>query len=180
MSQALQIIDELEVALKSNSTERHHSILKNVTDLFLAGHDRITEEVSSVFDDIIVRLVDHVERRARVELSWDLAPIANAPCNVIRRLASDDDITVAGPVLAQSPRLTDQNLVEIAESKGQSHLSKIAERKQLSPVVTDVLVDRGDRESSPRSRSIPARACPGPACRCWPCAPAATTNSPRR
>jgi uncharacterized protein (DUF2336 family) len=146
MSQALQIIDELEYALKSNSTERHLSILKSVTDLFLAGRDRITEEVSSVFDDVIVRLVDHVESRARVELSWGLAPIANAPFNVIRRLASDDDITVAGPVLTQSPRLTDQNLVEIAASKGQPHLSKIAERVQLSPVVTDVLVDRGDRE----------------------------------
>jgi uncharacterized protein (DUF2336 family) len=146
MSQALQIIDELEYALKTNSTERHLSILKSVTDLFLAGRDRITEEVSSIFDDVIVRLVDHVESRARVELSWDVAPIANAPPNVIRRLASDDDITVAGPVLAQSPRLTDQNLVEIAESKGQSHLSKIAERTQLSAVVTDVLVDRGDRE----------------------------------
>ena len=82
----------------------------------------------------------------RVELSWDIAPLPNAPSKVIRRLAADDDIGVAGPVLAQSPRLTDQNLVEIAESKGQMHLSKIAERKQLSPVVTDVLVDRGDRE----------------------------------
>jgi hypothetical protein len=146
MSQALQIIDELEIALKSNSTERHLSILKSVTGLFLAGHDRMTEEVSAVFDDVIIRLIDHVESRARVELSWNVAPIANAPSNVIRRLARDDDITVAGPVLAQSPRLTDQNLVEIAESKGQSHLSMIAERRQLSPVVTDVLVDRGDRE----------------------------------
>jgi len=146
MSQALQIIDELEVALKSNSTERHLSILKSVTGLFLAGRDRITEEISSVFDEVIVRLVDHVESRARVELSRDVAPIANAPSNVIRRLAGDDDISVAGPVLAQSPRLTDENLVEIAESKGQSYLSKIAERGQLSPVVTDVLVDRGDRE----------------------------------
>ncbi len=146
MSQALQIIDELEVALKDNSTERHLSILKSVTSLFLAGHDRITEEVSSVFDGVMVRLIDHVESRARYELSRAVAPIANAPHNVIQRLASDDDITVAGPVLAQSPRLTDQNLIEIAESKGQMHLSKIAERAQLSPVVTDVLVDRGDQE----------------------------------
>ena len=152
MSQALQIIDELEVALKSNSTERHHAILKSVTGLFLAGCDRMTEEITSLFDDVIVRLVDHVESRARVELSRDVAPIANAPHNVIHRLAADDDITVAGPVLAQSPRLTDQNLVEIAESKGQSHLSKIAERRQLSPVVTDVLVDRGDREDKDQAR----------------------------
>jgi uncharacterized protein (DUF2336 family) len=146
MSQALQIIDALEVALKTTSADRHNAILKSVTGLFMAGHDRITDEVTSVFDDVIVRLVDHVESRARVELSMNLAPIANAPDHVIKRLAADDDITVAGPVLAQSPKLTDQNLVEIAESKGQSHLSKIAERKSLSPAVTDVLVDRGNAE----------------------------------
>ena len=146
MSQVLQIIDELEFALKSNSIERHNSLLKKVTALFLGSRDRITEEISSVFDDVILRLVEHVERRARAELSWDLAPIAYAPLNVIRRLASDDDITIAGPVLAQSPRLTDQNLVEVAKTKSQSHLSKVAERVQLSPVVTDVLVDRGDQK----------------------------------
>jgi uncharacterized protein (DUF2336 family) len=146
LSQALQIIGELEVALKSNSTQRHLAILKSVTSLFLAGHDRITEEVSAVFDGVMVRLIEHVECRARIELSREVAPIANAPGQVVQRLASDDDIAVAGPVLAQSPRLTDENLVAIAESKGQSHLSKIAERMALSPVVTDVLVDRGDHE----------------------------------
>ena len=66
MSHALQIIDELEVALKTNSSERHLSILKSVTGLFLAGHDRITEEVSSVFDGVMVRLIEHVESRARM------------------------------------------------------------------------------------------------------------------
>jgi len=144
MSQALQIIDELEVALKSNSTERHHAILKNVTSLFLAGCNQMTEDIAAVFDDIIVRLVEYVENRARIELSGDLATIANAPVGVIRRLAHDDDIAVAGPVLAHSPRLTDQTLVEIAKSKSQSHLGKIAERVSLSSVVTDVLVDHGN------------------------------------
>lgn len=146
MSQSLQIIDELELALNSNSIEQHNSILKKVTALFLGSRDSITEEISSVFDDVILRLVDHVERRARAELSWDLAPVAYAPLNVVRRLASDDDIAIAGPVLARSPRLTDQNLVEVARTKGQSHLSKVAERAQLSQAVTDVLIDRGNQQ----------------------------------
>ena len=55
MSQALQVIDELEVALKGHSTERHHVILKNVTELFLAGCDRMSEDVSALFDDVIGR-----------------------------------------------------------------------------------------------------------------------------
>ena len=145
MSQALQIIDELEFALKNNSGAQQ-TILKKITTLFLGSQGKITDDALSVFDEVICRLVDHVERRARAELSWDLASIAYAPINVVRRLASDDDISIAGPVLAQSPRLTDQNLVELARTKNQSHLSKLAERVQLSQTVTDVLIDRGDQK----------------------------------
>ena len=107
MLQVLQIIDELEAALKSSSTERHHRIRKHVTVLFLAGSGRMAEGIIAVFDEVIGRLVDHVESRVRVELSGELAPLANAPHDVIQRLASDDDINVAGPVLAQSSRVTD-------------------------------------------------------------------------
>jgi uncharacterized protein (DUF2336 family) len=146
MSSALQIIDELETVLKTSSTEKHLSILRKITDLFLAGRNNISEEAISVFDDVVVKLADHVERRALIELGGQLAPIANAPPNTIRSLASNEDIAVAGPVLAQSPCLTDQDLVTIAGSKSQSHLGKIAERAQISPVVTDILVGRGDRE----------------------------------
>ena len=58
MSQSLQIIDELELALNSNSIEQHNSILKKVTALFLGSRDSITEEISSVFDDVILDLKD--------------------------------------------------------------------------------------------------------------------------
>jgi uncharacterized protein (DUF2336 family) len=146
MAQAASVFHELETALKSSSTEKHIDILRRVTDLFLSSHEHVTKEVTGLFDDIMIKLVDHIENRAIVELSSQLAPIKNAPPNVLKRLAGDDKIEVAGPVLSRSPGLTDQHLVEIAESKGQPHLSKIAERPQLSPKVTDVLVDRGDRE----------------------------------
>jgi uncharacterized protein (DUF2336 family) len=146
MYTASPVIAELEQTLKSGSIEKHIEILRRVTDLFMAGRDKITEEIASVFDDVIIKLADHVEDRALVELSAKFAPLANAPPRLVRRLASDDNIKVAGPALAQSSRLTDSDLVTIAESKGQSHLGKIAERTQLSPVVTDVLVDRGDHE----------------------------------
>lgn len=146
MSQALEIIDEIEFALDGNSIEHLNSKLKKATELSLGNRRGITEESLAAFDGLIDRLVDYVERRARAELSWDLTPFSNAPLNVINRLASDDDINIAGPVLALSPRLTDRSLVEVAKTKGQPHLSKVAERVQLSPAVTDILVDRGDKK----------------------------------
>ena len=47
----------------------------------------------------------------------------------MRQLAHDDDIAVAGPVLTQSPRLQETELVELAKTKGQAHLAVIAGRE---------------------------------------------------
>src|SRR5262249_60511285 len=62
----------------------------------------------------------------------------------IHSLARHDEIAVAGPVLAQSSQLTDNDLVEIAGSKSQDHLGAISERKRLATAVTDILIQRGD------------------------------------
>ena len=70
----------------------------------------------------------------------------NAPIEIVHRIANDDSIAVAQPVLSRSMRLTSGDLVEIAKSKSQQHLLAIAGRQHLSSVVTDVLVDRGDRD----------------------------------
>jgi uncharacterized protein (DUF2336 family) len=63
---------------------------------------------------------------------------------VIRLLAFDDDIEVARPVLKDSQRLQEADLVANAHTKSQLHLAAISERKSLSEAVTDVLVTRGD------------------------------------
>jgi uncharacterized protein (DUF2336 family) len=61
-------------------------------------------------------------------------------------LAFDDDIEVARAVLIQSQRLGERELVANAADKSQLHLAAIAQRKSLSEAVTDVLVERGDRD----------------------------------
>src|ERR1700716_2122981 len=143
---AASVIDELESALASGSAERRVAMLKRVTDLFLSGASAFTQDQTSVFDHVMNRLVDHIETRTLAEVSARLSAVANAPAGVIRRLAYDDEISVSGPILAQSEQLTDEELVEIARSKSQEHLAKIAIRPHLTERVTDVLVDRGDIE----------------------------------
>jgi uncharacterized protein (DUF2336 family) len=94
----------------------------------------------------MVRLISTIEAKARAKLAHRLAPIANAPSNVIHMLAFDDDIDVAQPVLKQSQRLADPALVANAHTKSQRHLFAISQRRSLSEAVTDVLVERGDGE----------------------------------
>jgi Uncharacterised protein conserved in bacteria (DUF2336) len=57
----------------------------------------------------------------------------------------DDEIAVAGTVLANSSRITTSTLVEIAKTKSQDHLLAISGRTNLPEAVTDVIVDRGER-----------------------------------
>ncbi len=146
MIRTLPLIDELEAALASGTNTRRIEMLTRVTDLFVGGAPRYSEEQVGVFDDVMVRLVTAIEAKARAKLALRLAPIANAPINVMHLLAFDDDIEVARPVLSQSERLDDRALLANAASKSQQHLAAIAQRKSLSETVTDVLVERGDRD----------------------------------
>jgi len=140
------LINELEDAISCGSVDRRLDTLRRVCDLFETGASMYSDEQVELFDDVIGRLADSIEARARIELSNRLAPIANAPLKVVKNLAADDMIEVAGPMLAQCARLDDEDLIGSARGKGQGHLLAISQRASLSEAVTDVLVTRGDRE----------------------------------
>jgi uncharacterized protein (DUF2336 family) len=146
MNGTLSLLDELETTLASGSSSRGIAILTSVTDLFINGAPHFSEDQIGVFDDVMARLMVKIEAKARAKLAQRLAPIANAPCNVIHLLASDDDIEVARPVLARSERLGEHTLVATANSKSQQHLYAITQRDALTEAVTDILVERGDRD----------------------------------
>jgi uncharacterized protein (DUF2336 family) len=140
------IIAELEDAVKSGSSEKRVDTLRQVTNLFLNDGERLSEDQVKVFDNVLCLLIARVESRARAELSTRLAPIDYAPFEVIQHLARDEEIAVAGSVLAKSSRLRTSDLVEIASTRGQDHLLAISGRSNLPEAVTDVIVDRGERK----------------------------------
>jgi uncharacterized protein (DUF2336 family) len=146
MSAQQSLIVELEDAIKNGSSEKRVETLRRVTDLFLNDADRLNEAQIGLFDDVLCHLIKRIETKALIELSGHLAPVDNSPIEVIRQLARNDEIAVAGPVLTQSARLTTGDLVEIAATKSQQHLHAISGRSEIDEVVTDVLLGRGDRQ----------------------------------
>jgi uncharacterized protein (DUF2336 family) len=150
MLPAVSIINEVESALHNASDAKRVDVLRRVTDLFVGDAPSITPDQTALFDSVIGQLVRHVESRALTELSGRLAPIANAPLDTVRFLARHDDIEISGPILASSESLTDDDLIEIANTKSHGHLVKISSRSHLKERVTDVLVDRGDSEVANR------------------------------
>jgi uncharacterized protein (DUF2336 family) len=146
MSAAASLIPELEDVIQHGTRQKRAEMLQRITTLFIHGASRYSDEQVDLFDDVFGLLIAEIESKARAVLAGHLAPLEKAPPNVLRTLAHDDDITVAGPVLKLAKRLQEADLVDLAETKSQEHLQAISERRGLGEAVTDVLVRRGDRE----------------------------------
>jgi uncharacterized protein (DUF2336 family) len=150
MGATLSLIPELEEVVQHGSRERRVETLQRITALFLDGASRYNEEHVDLFDAVFGLLIAEIETKARAELSNCLAPVSNAPVKVLRTLANDDDIAVAGPVLKLAPGLAEADLIDVARTKGQAHLHAISARRALGEAVTDVLVRRGNRDVARR------------------------------
>src|SRR5713226_3788820 len=144
MNDAKTFLLDLDNAVSRGTTESCLHAVRHATDLLIAG--RYSDDEISTFGEVIARLADEIEVAARAELATRLAHIDHAPINIIHKLAFDDSIDVAGPVLRESGRLDAKTLVATARTKSQSHLLAISKRKSLEDAVTDVLVTRGNRE----------------------------------
>jgi hypothetical protein len=138
------VLDELISPVATASAKHRLKVIDRITDLFAAGSRSYSYEQISLFDDVLRRLSADIEVKARAKLAQRLAGMGSAPPKLVRSLAFDDEIEVAGPVLVHSEQLSDDDLVENATIKSQDHLLAIAQRLKLSEAVTDVLVDRGD------------------------------------
>jgi uncharacterized protein (DUF2336 family) len=142
--QSESLLDELQTALSHGTVARRVETLRRVTDLFVGHAGDYSDEHTGLFDDVFHCLVEQIETSAKALLADRLAPIAAAPPKIIRTLALDEVIEVAGPVLSKSERLDEATLVEIARTQGQAHLKAISLRRVLSEALTDVLVSRGN------------------------------------
>ena len=140
-----QLIEELDLALASGAISQRADALRRITDLFMSASAAYSERQVALFDDVMVRLSTDMESSIRVALASRLAAIPTAPRNLMRLLAADPSIEVAGPVLKASLRLDDPTLVERAQTGSQAHLLAISQRASIAEAVTDVLVKRGDR-----------------------------------
>jgi uncharacterized protein (DUF2336 family) len=142
MNEVKSFLRDLDEAISRGTAESRTRALWHATDLLIAG--RYSDDEIRTFGEVIGRLADEIEVAARAQLSRRMARLKSAPINVIQKLACDDSIDVAGPVLRESERLDDDTLIVTAKTKGQPHLLAISERKSLGEAITDVLVTRGN------------------------------------
>jgi uncharacterized protein (DUF2336 family) len=144
MSDVKTFLMGLDEAIQRGTPESRLKALWHTTDLMITG--RYSEDEIWTFGEVIGRLADEIEVATRAQLSKQLARFDQAPVNIVHKLAFDDEIEVAGPMLQESERLEPYALIANACIKSQTHLLAISKRKSIDESVTDELVTRGNQE----------------------------------
>jgi uncharacterized protein (DUF2336 family) len=151
MDAAKVLIADLEKAIEKRSAGKRNQTAMRITGLFVAMAGRLNDEQVELFDNVLGGLIRKIDTQAAAKMSRDLAPIRNAPLDIVRHFARHDDVALAEPALTQSPRLTDAELIEIVTISSENasrmvHLVAVAARPRLGAGVTDVLLEHGDYE----------------------------------
>ncbi len=95
--------------------------------------------------DILEALARDQAIEVRRILAEELKDVATAPNTVINLLARDVELTVCGPILRNSPILSDEDLLEIIYGHSpDGALSAIAERANVGVTVVDAIAASND------------------------------------
>lgn len=137
-------LKDLDESVLRGSAESREKALWYATDMLMVGS--YAEDEIWTFGEVIGRLSDAIEVAARARLAESLASATRVPISVVKKLAFDDSIDVAGPILQRCEQLDAKTLIQNIRTRSQSHLLAISKRKSISSDVTDELVTRGDRE----------------------------------
>jgi uncharacterized protein (DUF2336 family) len=143
-SENKSFLRDLDEAVSRGTPESRARALWHTTDLMIAGS--FSDDEIWTFGEVVTRLAEEIEVAARAQLSERLARFDRAPVNIIHKLAFDDAIEVAGPVLRESKQLESYALVANVCTKSQAHMLSISKREKLEERVTDELVTRGNQE----------------------------------
>jgi len=146
MTVATSQVPGLDGIVRGADPKRQTEAARRIAELFFQDAATLRPKQVELLDEILIDLVPRAELVARAELAERLSLFDNAPRSLVRRLARESELLVAGPLLRRSPVLDEELLLEIAQAKGQGHLLAMSERPQLSPDLTDVMLRRGDRD----------------------------------
>lgn len=135
---------KLYALAKENKPEAKEELANVMADLL--SIELSFSEVELV-TDVLLNLVQQAEKDLRAAISERVATMNELPLRLALSFANDE-IEVANPILRFSQVLNDMDLIYIVKSQGASHWRSIAKRKEISPMMIDLLADTNDVETA--------------------------------
>ena len=123
------------------SIEARSKLLSSLSDLVFDRPRPTAEEVVALCSvaTLLLRVADD---NSRSHFATTIAPCEHVPRDMVFLLLQDD-VVVAGPVLRDSPVLTDEDLLGFIETVADDHLVFVAQRDSLGAKLVESLVSRG-------------------------------------
>jgi uncharacterized protein (DUF2336 family) len=145
MSETLQLGDA-EPAHDEPEPPKHRArlaLLKRLADVISLPLSRVNSFERSVTADLLVEILRDADFDERARIARRIATLAEIP-NCLVRLILRDDLDIAYPILLDSQALTDADLLDCARHATGAHRRLIAQRRGISEVVAEALVELGE------------------------------------
>ena len=109
----------------------------------------LTENESQQLADMTFQVLEILAEdqvpQIRTIIAEEIKHLHNVPKRLIKRLAEDAEITVAGPILEYSPLLTDEQILQIVTSGLRGGLLEaVARRKNIPGRISQAVVDQDE------------------------------------
>jgi uncharacterized protein (DUF2336 family) len=128
----------LKVLAENRAVIARSSLFERVSGLLFEGEGELKPEVRILIDEILVGLIAQVELQVRRKVSERVASLT-APPTALTKLLAGDEISVARPILEQSPILTEHDLRAIIDDGTMDHRHAIANRASLPASISTAL-----------------------------------------
>jgi len=130
---------------RDENEEVRTALAAKLADLAARGGPMESTRLRDMANEALMLLARDQAVRIRQILSEALQEVADAPADVIRRLAWDVESIVATPVLRYSPVLDDADLIEIILAKPSANaVSAVSGREGVSGDVSHAIVESKD------------------------------------
>jgi uncharacterized protein (DUF2336 family) len=139
-------IHEILALAQSRAPEDRERLMLALVDLCqnaASGGSVLEPAVQMLMNSIFMTLVADAEKRIRQTLSEHLATASWAPHALVNVLALDE-IEIARPIIAQSPVLDDQDLIQLLTLATIEHQIEVATRPALSESVVEAVLRQGE------------------------------------
>src|ERR1700692_1141885 len=111
------MMGELDELISGKDIGSRAEALRRVTDLFVSGTAKFSDDQIALFDEVMSQLAREIDVSARAAFGSRLASMPEAPPQVLRQMALDDEISGAEPVLRGAAQLDGATLIEGAKTK---------------------------------------------------------------
>ncbi|MEO6338420.1 MAG: DUF2336 domain-containing protein [Caulobacteraceae bacterium] len=134
-------IDPHHAAPKIGRARR--ALLKRLADVVSLPSSRVNAFERSMIGDLLIEMLRDADPVDRLRVSKRIASLGDIPAPVMRLLLRDS-LDIAGPLIEESPALTDADLIGCIRDASSDHRLAIARRKVVSEIVAEALVASGE------------------------------------